>query len=175
MRTRVTAMDVQSQLKRLVSAGYRAPNNGDLEHTAAVWVKVLEGIEAHEFRQAVERYLRSDARYFPRPGHIRNVALEGRANGNAPLHTLEAQYLRWEASQEGPCPVCGATLRMVSADESDTPPVIWDPELDRIRKRTEDDPSPPDRLAVMHDPTEHAAARVPHVGPGGEAEREGER
>ena len=65
-----------------------------------------------------------------------------------------ARYLRWEADQRGPCPVCGAELRLLTAAERGWKPVRITPEGFEPGKR----------FGVLHDYYDHRRAGIAPVG-----------
>jgi hypothetical protein len=138
--------DVAAVLDRLATV-YAAPKVA-LPLLGDVWVRALHGIEPRELHAAVDRYLESAARFFPKPGEIR--ALIPRRNGDSPDDgTLLGRYRAWQfgsgVGDREPCPVCGSVLEETAG-----------------------------RLAVQHDHQRHHEAGIPYVGPRtGPVDREG--
>jgi hypothetical protein len=139
--------DVAAALDRLATV-YAAPKVA-LPTLGDVWVRALAGIEPRELHTAVDRYLQSSARFFPKPGEIR--ALIPRQNGDTPNDgTLAGRYHTWQQGSAlgdgAPCPVCGSTLAQDASG----------------------------RLTVLHDHQQHVEAGIAYVGPRtGPVDREG--
>ena len=64
------------------------------------------------------------------------------------------RYLRWEADQRGPCPVCGAEIRLLTAEERG-----W-----KAVGITTPGHTPGSRFGVLHDYYDHRRARIAPVG-----------
>jgi hypothetical protein len=138
--------DVATALDRLATV-YAAPKVA-LPTLGDVWVRALTGVEPRELHAAVDRYLQSPARFFPKPGELR--ALIPRHNGDEHDGSLEGRSRAWQygsAVGDGePCPVCGSTLAQDATG----------------------------RLVVLHDHQQHVEAAVGYVGPRtGPVDREG--
>ena len=67
---------------------------------------------------------------------------------------LLAEYLRWESHQYGACPVCGAEIRQLTAEERGWKPV----------ELTTKDYKPGKRWGVLHSRFDHKIAEIPAVG-----------
>lgn len=161
MSYRVTQFDCEREIRRLEAAGYRVPDVG-IERTARVWTKVMEGVGPKSFTAAVDEYLRSDSRWWPKPGAIRQLAFEVRARDPKARPTdLRSRYLRWEQSQEDGCPVCGAAVQLVGPGRRGVPQKRWNEETGRL----EDGEAGEGRLWVVHDAERHRQEGVPWVGP----------
>ncbi len=134
---------------------YAQPQNVD--GTVDGWLFVLEGCNDHELRKAVEEYMRSEARYFPKPGEILKHVQASRSK-----HWGEETQASkdWNQLQEGPCPVCGAVLQLYA--DPHAAKYVYNPRTGRWRNRTADDPPAPKRYAVVHDRAKHA--NTPIVG-----------
>lgn len=135
----VTAVDTRREIKRLtmVYGGQK-----DQEELASTWAFVLKGVDVMELRSAVGDYLRSDARYFPKPGQLRSRILAERA---------ERIPIEKPKEQEGAeCPGCGATPVEMTAAERGADTRIFDRTTGRLRERTDDDPAPKKRLDYRH-------------------------
>ncbi len=91
----------------------------DDEQLARLFVEHCGDISAEQFTQAVTAYLKSDARFFPKPGELRALA-ERQPGATAFRDDAVAQYWCWERGDrpfsapyqdtEGhfaPCPACG--------------------------------------------------------------------
>lgn len=109
--TRLARSDVAAVLDRLATV-YRPPAGTSLPLLGDVWVRALAGIGPAELADAVDAYLRSPARFFPKPGEIR--ALIPRQAGAQDDGTLAGRYRTWQygsgVGDGAPCPVCGSTL-----------------------------------------------------------------
>lgn len=105
--------DVAAALDRLATV-YTAPKGVSLATLGDVWFQALHELAAPQLRVAVDTYLRSSARFFPKPGEIR--ALVPRTNGDEHDGSLAGRYRAWQygsALGDGePCPVCGSTLEV---------------------------------------------------------------
>lgn len=148
-------LDLKREIRKLAVA-YGKPEHPE-DETVGLWRHVLDGITDKAVTEAVNQYVRSPARYFPRAGQIAEIAREIEAStyGDRPH---DGKPRDWNAHQEGPCPVCGAVLQLYS----DRKPEVWD--RGRWRKRTADDPDPPRRFQFVHDAGAHQRAGVPIVG-----------
>ena len=67
---------------------------------------------------------------------------------------LQLDYMAWEQSHRGPCPVCGAELRLLTPKERG-----WKP----VRITTEGH-EPGKRFGVLHGWADHRRARIAPVG-----------
>ena len=67
---------------------------------------------------------------------------------------LLEKYLRWEGSQWGPCPVCGAEVELLTAEERG-----W-----KAYGLTPKDFKPGKRYGVLHSSFEHRRAGIAPVG-----------
>lgn len=138
-----------ARLERVYKRPAHAPD--EPQAFAGDYVAICGTLSAEQFTGAIDAYLRSTGRFFPRPGELlalgRDVA---RQPGQAT--DLAARYLRWE--QEGytliaggpftPCPVCAAVVEF-------TP-----------------------RVAVRHDHQVHYERGIAYVGPRtGPADKDG--
>lgn len=141
--SRITPIDIRREVKRLQNA-YALPRDADPDGLCEAWSEALEGVRADELHDAVSEYLKNGGRYWPTPAEIRRAALDARRGTPEARNDLRSQYLRWEQSHAGPCPVCRAVLQLV--------------------RRERPDGSTVDRYGVIHDPFEHERQRVPHVG-----------
>ena len=153
-------LDVKREIKRLAIA-YGKPTEPE-DELVRLWRHVLEGVSDSAVHEAVDQYVRSEARYFPRAGMIRAIALEIQAHEYARRPPDSEPPSNWNSLQEGPCPVCGAVLQLAH-DPNDTG-YTYDVRARRWRKRAEGDWQPPKRYRVLHDGWAHKQAGVPAVG-----------
>ena len=155
----MTELDVKREIRRLAVA-YGKPPEAEAE-LVGLWRHVLEDVPLSAVQEAVSRYVKSDARYFPRAGMIRTLARQVDGEHIGPREAGSSSD--WNATQEGPCPVCGAVLQLAD-DPNDPGTKVYDARRGRWRDRTPDDPIPPRRYRVLHDGWAHKAAGVPPVG-----------
>lgn len=75
---------------------------------AMTFHEVLGHLTVVQLTTAVTDYLRSPARYYPRPGELLEFV---KRIDVAAVGGLEGQYWAWERNGwSGPCPVCGSTV-----------------------------------------------------------------
>lgn len=110
---------VLEQLARLVRV-YKRPAHAPADDTefATDYAQLCGELTAGQFTGAVDAYLKSASKFFPRPGEL--LAL-GRviARGPGDTGSLSAQYAAWEAAgwqdpatgRWTPCPVCDARMQ----------------------------------------------------------------
>lgn len=87
-----------------------APEN--TEAFAGDYIAICDDVSAEQMTQAVTAYLRSAARFFPKPGELRAIAREqpGLDMAGADPDTFDAWLSRGASDAAGgltPCPVCG--------------------------------------------------------------------
>lgn len=150
--------DMRRELRRLAVA-YGKPAEAE-DELVGLWRHVLDGISDRGIVDAVNRYVRSPARFFPRAGVILEIAQEIEASrfgdGGSDRPT------DWNQLQEGPCPVCGAVLQM--ARDPHDGGEVWDLAKGKWRKHIENDPEPPLRFRVLHDGWLHKSRGISAVG-----------
>ena len=133
----LSKQDVGTALDRLAQV-YRVPQGTSLPTLGDVWVRALADVERQAFLAAVDTYLRSPARFFPKPGELR--ALIPRQMGESHDGTLLGRYRAWQFGSglgDGePCPVCNSVLSQIDSG----------------------------RLALHHDHQRHVEAGVGYVG-----------
>ena len=159
----VKLLDAQAAINRLRFV-YPLPRDVTVGEAATAWAEVLGDLSVDDLDAAVTAYLKNGGRHFPKPAEIRRLAAANRANqtnGGQPSD-LRSRYLCWEQTNDGPCPVCGAVLQLVTDPFAHR--AVWDADRGMMRKRTSDDPPPPKRYGILHDGPRHAAAGVPAVG-----------
>jgi hypothetical protein len=130
--------DLRDGIQLLVAAGYVMPKV-DRDEIASAWQRVLGGYSLQEFRAGLDTFLRSDAKYWPKPGQIlREIDRLRFERGETGRKGLAAAYWDWEKSgKTGPCPVCGAVIEF----------------------------RPGQRSAVYHDHQQHYEKYVGYCGP----------
>lgn len=150
----VTELDIRKQVRRL-EAVYRAPKSTDELVESWKWV-LGSDVSPEELMAAVSDYAKSSARYFPTPGQIREAAFLRRT------HSGEAHQgpKDWTQTMDGPCPVCGAVLRMLDPDEQVQ--TAWDDVAGEYTHQGAPALNP--RFGVLHDRRQHESARTPAVG-----------
>jgi len=154
----VTEMDVKNAIRKLAVAFTRP--EGSEDDLVGLWRHVLDGVDGDALREAVSRYLRSDSRFFPKPGQIRTMCLEIAAESYG---ERQERPRSWNSLQEGPCPVCGASLRL-AGDPNNSGEEVFDVRSGKWRKRRDGDHEPPLRFRVIHNGHAHRAAGIPAVG-----------
>lgn len=133
------------------------PNGGKAEDVARVWHNALEGVGPGELKRAVKRFHQVGGRFFPKPSEIREIALEYRASViGARANTAPDDY-------DGPCSVCGATLRQLTPAEQGITEV-YSVRLGRMVKLEESEFQPPPRYGYYHDVALHERKRRPWAG-----------
>jgi len=122
----ITAPDIAQQLRRLVAAGYKAPE--DVGVMSSVWRETLGEVPLPALHTAISKFLKAGSRYWPRVGEIYQLARQSLPDGYTPegALTLAQRYRRWHLlgyRDEGPkhrdalpgphtpCPVCDQSLR----------------------------------------------------------------
>lgn len=108
---------VMGQLARLIRV-YKRPDHApeDPQEFATDYAQVCGDLTAEQFSGAIDAYLKSASKFFPKPGELLALG-RGIARGNGP-GGLQGQYDEWEknAWQDpvtghwAPCPVCTAVL-----------------------------------------------------------------
>ncbi len=158
----VTDLDITTAIRKLAVA-FTKPDAPEAD-LVGLWKHVLEDVDASALREAVSRYLKSDNRFFPKPGQmlwlVREV--EGETFGEARRERGEGP---WDQLQEGPCPVCRATMQLQPPPRhSHTHQAVFDWKIGAYRARTEQDERPTHRYRIIHDRAAHERAKVPAVG-----------
>jgi len=154
----VTDLDVRRALKDLASV-YKRPD-GDRDDMVATWRRALGEVDPRHLEEAVVEYMRSERQFFPKPGQLLVIIrrLESESYGDRRV----AETADWNQLQDGPCPICGAVMRVVTDPLAKR--AVWDHKKRVMRKRQPDDPPPTKRLGVIHDRVRHQQAGVPIVG-----------
>lgn len=110
----MTTGEIMAELQRLLKV-YPRPKQmpADPVELAKVYAGPLGSLDTNAVRSAVDKYMASDARFFPTPGQLATLADHRRAFGNRDATT--GDYLNWERDwgrrEDGTfsaCPVCGA-------------------------------------------------------------------
>lgn len=105
---KLTDLDLRRQIKRL-KAIYNTKKTDD--ELVEAWRWVLGDLEPHELMSAVSDYAKGGGRFFPVPGQIREHAVQKRPGAG------NFESTDWNQLQEGPCPVCGAVMRLLTPKE----------------------------------------------------------
>lgn len=126
-----------SRLLRVFKRPAHAPD--DLAAFASDYIEVCADVSAEQFTQGVNEYLKSAARFFPKPGELRAQAkAQPGLNAGVPLDEFESWMQRgFRDHVDGtlsPCPACGRAWQ-------------WHP-----------------RLKIVHDHARHRALSLPCVG-----------
>lgn len=146
---KISAFDTRKQIDRIHGMGYTIPSGTTVDRLAAGWLDMMEGLERHELELAVTGYLRDGSTYWPKPGQIRQRAIAIRGEDPKVGRTdLRSRYLAWESTHEGPCPVCNATVRLLTAEE----------------RGVHNGGAGAKRFGVYHDHRAHRLEKVPWVG-----------
>lgn len=135
--TALTAVGVMAQLERLLKV-YARPGHAPADPIvfAQTYVEACGDVSAEQFQQAVTEYMRTDGRFFPKPGELRAFAVKQPGFQASP--TSMASWLRAGMSDPTgkllPCPVCNRAWQ-------------WSP-----------------RLIIVHNHVEHRRVGEPCVG-----------
>lgn len=112
--TRLAKAQMMLELDRLLRIYKRpawAPD--DMQAFAGDYIAICDDVSAEQMTQGVTAYLKSPARFFPKPGELRAIAREQR--GLQPDEADPDSYNDWVArgfcdpktSRFQPCPACG--------------------------------------------------------------------
>lgn len=150
----LSTLDVSRAIRGLEPI-YGARKNRD--ELVGAWHDILRGFDGETVKRAARKYAQSNARFFPTPGQISEIARELQAEtfGDKPIAEPA-----WDQRQEGPCPVCGAVLQLVTDPQAARE--VWT--VGKWRRRTQTDAPAPKRYQVIHDAERHRIAEVPIVG-----------
>ena len=151
----VTEIDIRRQVRRL-EVVFSTKKTTDEIVEAWKWV-LADDLDADELMKAVSDYAKSGGRYFPTPGQIREIALVGRVAG---IYGQKAGPKAWDQTLDGPCPICGAVLRMLKPEEQVQ--FGWDEKDGKFMHMGAD--SECSRFGVLHDRRKHEQANQPAVG-----------
>lgn len=111
---------VMEQLDRVLRVHARpkhAPD--DPLDFATDYAQLCGELTSEQFTGAVDAYLRSNGRFFPKPGELLALG-RGVARGGGDVGTLTAQHAEWEKNAWAdpvtgrwtPCPVCDARMQL---------------------------------------------------------------
>ena len=110
--------DVMAQLDRLLRV-YNRPAHAPPEvlEFATDYAQICGELTTAQFTGAVDAYLKSAGRWFPKPGELLALG-KGIARGSGPASGLQGQYDDWEKNawqdpatgRWTPCPVCDARM-----------------------------------------------------------------
>ncbi len=140
--TQLSRAHVMAELGRLLRVFKRpAHASEDLAQLAGDYAEICGDVSEQQFTQAVSEYLKSEARFFPKPGELRGLAKQQR--GIVPLGAADPgsfdEWLRagYRIRRDGPLTPCPACSR------------FWE---DR------------GRMKLIHDHARHATLGLPCVG-----------
>lgn len=155
----VTELDIKQAVRRLSAVFNMSKPEAEV---VSAWKWVLgDDLDPIELSKAVTEYAKSGARYFPTAGQIREAAIHART-----ATTVAPQRQNWNQTLDGPCPVCGAVLREITAAERGATQ-IWDRDergVHGLRDRTPAELKQLDGYGVVHDSERHRIANEPIVG-----------
>lgn len=153
---------LRSQIRRLETV---YPTKRDTDDLLQAWKWVLADELAYdELMSAVSEYAKSPASYFPSPGKLLEIALRQRSDSG---RSGPVRAVGWDQSQEGPCPVCGASLKLLTPEERGQTHVFdakaWTSiPIATLREMGAD--VPPSIYGIVHDLRQHETAGVPAIG-----------
>jgi hypothetical protein len=113
---RLDTLDMRGVLEKLGDVHTSpAATEEDVTRLAETWLEVLGDLPLTSINRAVTVYLKSEKRFFPKPGEIRALARQYLEPGVETLADRHAAWLRNGMSdrlggRHTPCPVCGAEL-----------------------------------------------------------------
>lgn len=157
-------MVVAKQVRRLQLAYNTSKPTGDIVK-AWLWV-MRDDLEPDELMSAVSEYARGSSSYFPTPGKILEIALRQRRDSGKPI---ERGPQGWDQRQEGPCPVCGAVMQLLSPEQMgqhEVYDVVARKAISVDALREAGSAMPPQRYGVLHNLTAHDRAGKPAIGYG---------
>lgn len=142
---KLTLIDVQRSVARL-AVSYPLPKGQTQESVSQVWFEALSGFSGRTVQQGLANLLQyHEGTFWPSVNVVRHYCQ--RVESNRPASALADRYRMWEMGRgSGPCPVCGADLRELTAEERGAPP------------------GAPTRFGVLHDVNAHREKGIPHVG-----------
>lgn len=151
----LTDLDIR-KIFRMLGTVYKAPD--DRDDAARAWKYVLGDYAAHQVEAAAKEYMSTDARFFPKPGQIAARLRERKALVGG--HGAAVTY-RWKEG-DGPCPVCGADLRLLEPSEQVFIDHVWEGKERRlVNKHAEAHADAPSRFGVLHDLDKHDGVETP--------------
>ena len=153
---KVTGELVDTVFRTLCSV-YREPDH--MADARTVWLHQLREYDARELTWAVNEYMATDARVFPKPGQLKAMMRARRIQHGR--HQVESAR-RWKEG-DGPCPICGEVLRLLAPTEQ----VFIDWTEDREGRRVladrhaTADPNSAPRWGVLHNLDAHDGVETP--------------
>ena len=118
---------------------YPIPRDTQLDKMAETYSKILGWFSMDVLRRALQEYLTTASRGFPKPADLYSLA-KGIVRAPAP-NSLRDTAMQWyQDGMHGPCPVCNSVLEFAGPD---------------VMKRT----------VINHDNQRHREADVPFFGP----------
>ena len=142
---RAHALMELGRLERVYKRPAHAPD--DSQAFAGDYVAICGTLTAEQFTGAVDIYLRSTGRFFPRPGELLALGREVARQPGAATD-LDGRFAEWERSETWPwtpCPVCGEQAR---------PHVV----------RIDADGAVTERVLMLHHNVLHAKAGIGYTG-----------
>ncbi len=119
---------------------FSIPRDTQIDKMAETYSKILGWFTMETLNSALQEYLTTETRRFPRPGDLYPLAKRIQA---APKQSnLRDTYMKWyQAGMWGACPVCDSILEDPGPDGEQT-------------------------LKIFHDAQRHREVDVPYFGPG---------
>jgi len=115
------------------------PRDTQIDKMAETYSKVLGWFSMEILKQALQEYLTTETRRFPRPADL--YPLAKRIQAAPKPDSLRDETMKWyQAGMWGPCPVCDSVLEFAELDEMKT-------------------------TKIFHDTQRHREAGVPFFGP----------
>jgi len=109
---------------------FSIPRDTQIDKMAETYSKVLGWFSMDILKQALQEYLTTEARRFPRPADLYSLAKDI-AKAPAP-NSLRDTTMKWyQEGMYGPCPVCNSVLEFAKADVMQTAKVQHDSQLHR--------------------------------------------
>jgi len=146
---KLTLVNVMTALEHLLKVYTQPKCAPESPHDfAKLYYDVCRDLPREAFEYAIDAYLKTDARYFPKPGELCALAKQFVPTRSFNGGGLVTKYWAWEGNGKAdgePCPVCDAKL---------------EPHL----KRVTPDGYKVERVYVEHDRHQHAAKGVGFVG-----------
>jgi len=152
----INEIEMRKAIRRLMAV-FPGQKTED-EHYRA-WHYVFDGehISNTDLMRATSDACKAGGRFMPNAGQILQRALVVlRESGNLDRSVSSD----WNQKQEGPCPTCGATLRMLEPEEQVH--TYWDDEDKRFVNGAALAIGP--KFGILHDRRKHTQAKAPAVG-----------
>ena len=118
---------------------FTIPRETDIKKMSETYAKILGWFTMEVLQQALQEYLTTQSRRFPRPADL--FPLAKRIESTPVANTLSETHMQWyQDGMHTPCPVCGSVLEFPGPDEKAT-------------------------TKIHHDAQQHREASVPMIGP----------